>query len=356
MITLLATVFVLGVLIFIHESGHFLIAKLFKIRVERFSMGYPPRLFGKKIGDTDYCVSAVPFGGYVKIAGMVDESLDKKQMEGKPQSWEFRSRPWYQKFSVIFAGPFMNILLAFVITTVGILWQGVNEAKEPVIQEVLKGKPAAAAGIRSGDRITSADGRVIQTWSALSEIIHASPEKPLRLEWMRHDSSFSAVVVPVKEKAIIQGDVREIGVIGIKAKTEWRSAGFFEAVSGSATGLYYITKLIFISLGKLVTGQESIRSLAGPVFIAKMAGESARSGWSVLFGFMALISLNLGILNFFPFPVLDGGHLLLITIEGVLRREVSLKAKIVIQQVGMVILIGLMLVTVYNDILRILHK
>jgi len=356
MITLLATVFVLGVLVFIHELGHFLTAKAFKIRVERFSMGYPPRLFGKKIGETDYCISAIPFGGYVKIAGMVDESMDKKQLEEEPKPWEFRSRPWIQKILVIVSGPLMNIVLAFLIYTGGILFQGVDEVKYPVVAEVVQGKPAHAAGIHPGDRIVSVNGEKIDTWKRLTEIVYASPGKSVRLEWSRHDTLFLKDLVPVKEKILFKGDIKEVGLIGIAPKVETRRATFFEAVNGSTMNMYYFTRLVFVSLGKLVTGQESVRSLAGPVFIAKMAGDSARSGASVLFGFMALISLNLGILNLFPFPVLDGGHVLVIGIESLIRREISIKTKMVIQQVGMVILIGLMLFATYNDILRIFHK
>jgi regulator of sigma E protease len=352
MTTLLATVFVLGVLVFIHELGHFLSAKLFHIRVERFSMGFPPRLFGKKVGETDYCVSAIPFGGYVKISGMVDESMDKKQLEAAPQPWEFRSRSWLQKFVVIFAGPLMNILLTLAIYIVGIKMQGIYEVKEPLIADVVKDKPAQQAGLRPGDRILSVDGKPVQTWEFLSGIIHASAGKKLRLEWTRHDSLFSGIVVPVKEKTISKGDILEQGIIGILPKTEHRTASLFESVSEGATGVYYLTKLIFVSFGKLITGQESMKSLAGPVFIAQKAGESARSGMGALFSFLALISLNLGVLNLFPFPVLDGGHLLIISIEAIFRKEISIKTKMVIQQVGMVILVGLMLFTVYNDVVR----
>ncbi len=356
MITLLATVFVLGVLVFIHELGHFLTAKIFKIRVERFSMGYPPRLFGKKMGETDYCISAIPFGGYVKIAGMVDESMDKKQLEEEPKPWEFRAKPWFQKMLVIFSGPLMNILLTFGIYSVGILLQGVDEVKYPIVAEVVQGKPAHTAGIRPGDRIVSVNGEKIDTWKRLTEIIYASPGKTVRVEWVRHDTLFLKDLIPVKEKMPYKGDIKEVGLIGIAPKVETRRATFAEAVGGSAMNMYYFTRLVLVSLGKLITGKESVHSLAGPVFIAKMAGDSARSGASALFGFMALISLNLGILNLFPFPVLDGGHIFLITIESLIHREISIKAKMVIQQVGMVLLIGLMLFATYNDILRIFHK
>lgn len=357
MITVLATVFVLGVLIFIHEMGHFLSAKLFRIRVERFSMGYPPRLFGKTIGETDYCVSAIPVGGYVKIAGMVDESMDQKQLDKKPEPWEFRSKPWIQKFLVIFSGSVMNLILAFLIYTGGILIQGVDEIKDPqIVGKVIPDMPASRAGIRSGDRILSVNGEKITAWEQMTEIIHSSPGKTVNLVLSRKDSLFDRNVVPVKEKVFQKGDLVEIGLIGIQPTTETRPATFVEAISGSATTMYYFTKMVFVSLGKLFTGKESVKSFAGIIFIAKTAGESARSGASVLFGFMAILSLNLGILNLMPIPALDGGHILLLAVEGLIRREIPVKTKMVIQQVGMALLVGLMLLATYNDILRIIHK
>ena len=353
MTTLLATVFVLGVLVFVHELGHFLTAKLFKIRVERFSLGYPPRLFGKRIGDTDYCVSAVPFGGYVKISGMVDESLDAKSLARPAEAWEFRSKPWLQKFLVVLAGSVMNLGLAYAVFTGAAWMQGVPEVKDPRIGEVAEGKPAALAGLKPGDRIVRVDTTNIATWSQLSDIIHASAGKTLNVHWTRGDSAFSKAITPVLEKISDRGSLREVGLIGILPQAEMRRVGLPEAAWIAGRYAVSLSKLVIVSIAKLVSGKESLKSLAGPVFIAKLAGESAKSGFWVLVEFMALLSLNLGILNLLPFPVLDGGHLLMLCIEGIIRREIPVKAKMVIQQAGMVLLLGLMVLAVYNDILRI---
>ena len=158
LVTILATVFVLGVLVFIHEFGHFIAAKMVGIRVETFSIGYPPRLFGKKIGNTDYCISAIPFGGYVKMAGMIDESLDKEGLKGEP--WEFQSKPVPHRMAAILAGPLMNYVLAIAIFAGLVMFHGIGEISGDRIGSVIPDFPATKAGIVPGDRIRSEERRV----------------------------------------------------------------------------------------------------------------------------------------------------------------------------------------------------
>ena len=358
MIYILATIFVLSVLIFIHEFGHFIVAKLFGIRVERFSMGYPPRMVGKKIGETDYCISWIPFGGYVKIAGMVDESMDKEQMKGPPQPWELRSRPGYQRAAVILAGPFMNLFFAFFIFFAATLIYGIGEpAGDTRVGSLMEGKPAQTAGLLAGDRIVSVDGVPVETWEDLTEVIRSSPEKPLLFEWMRGDSVVSAVIVPERSSMENEdGTTTEVGQVGIWGAIVMKRVGPIRAVGNGGVTLWNMSKLIVDFLGKLITRQESLKNVGGPVFIAKMAGDSARSGAGALFGFMAFLSLNLGILNLLPIPVLDGGHLLIMGIEGTVRRTIPLKIKMAIQQVFMFLLLAMMLFVVYNDVLRIVKQ
>jgi len=355
-ITLLAIVFVLGVMIFVHELGHFFGAKIFGIRVERFSMGFPPRMVGKKVGDTDYCISWIPFGGYVKIAGMVDESLDKKTLASKPKPWEFRSRPWIQRVLVIFAGPFMNIFLAFSVFFAVNWMYGVPDESGIWVQSVAEGKPAEQVGLKEGDKIISLDGEAITSFEGFSLRVRGAAGQPLAMGWARGDSSLSGIVTPVTESIEENGETIEVGQIGIGIQTKIRKIGPFEAIVNGGDMVVRLTKLILVSIYRLITGQESIRSVAGPVGIAKLAGDYARAGFGSLIVFMALLSLNLGILNLLPIPVLDGGHLVFLGVEGIMRREIPVKVKLIIQQVGMVLIFALMLFVVYNDIIRIINK
>ena len=357
MTTLLATVFILSVLVFVHEFGHFITAKLSGMRVERFSIGYPPRMIGKKIGETDYCLSWIPFGGYVKISGMVDESLDTKSLAEEPQPYEFRSKPWISKFLVISAGSLMNILFAFVLFIALTLGTGVPErtSTKPIIGEVLEGKPAAKAGLKPGDLIVTIDNKKIETWEELTAVIYNSAGKELNISYTRNDTIHSAKITPVEERVLAneKGDIKTVGLIGIAAEVTIRSVGIFEAVWHGVQETYFITKLIGISVYKLITGQQSMKSLGGPIAISKLAGESARGGLTSFFGFMAMLSLNLGLLNLMPIPVLDGGHLVYLVIEGIIGKEIPTKVKLVIQQIGMILILGLMIFAIYNDLFRI---
>ena len=357
MVTILSTIFVLGVLIFIHEFGHFVAAKLFRIRVDRFSLGYPPRMVGKKIGDTDYCISWVPFGGYVKIAGMVDESMDKEALKGEPQPWEFRSKPWIQKALVILSGPMMNVAFTFVVFTLAIFLNGISvQVPGTSVGQVLEDTPAQSIGLKEGDRIVSVDGKSVESWQDMTDIIHNAPGRPLIVSWVRSDSSYEAEAVPQAQEVTDDEGSRTIGLIGIAPVFEARKVGVGRAIVVGGVRLYDVTRLILEMLIKLITREESIRSIGGPVRIAQMAGESARLGFGSLIFFMSFLSLNLAILNLLPIPVLDGGHMLFLSVEGIMRRQIPVKVKMAIQQVGMVLILGLMLFIMYNDIIQVIRR
>ena len=415
-------IILLGILIFIHELGHFILAKLVGIRVERFSLGFPPRLFGKKIGETDYCISLTPLGGYVKMSGMIDESMDKDSIKGEP--WEFMSKPIYQRFMVIVAGPAMNIVLAILIFAgityfsgiregMGVVagkmssanvmavtrlqpgdnithindqpvktWNEVekllNKQEEvavkfdrdgqtysskfssayfdsmghtwvPVVGELQRDFPGIRAGLQVGDRITAIDGNQIKTWEDLTAIIHASPGDSLTIEWTRNDQLMSAVIVPRGEK--LQG--KNMGFIGISYPVVTKEINLVKSIIHGANYAWWITEQIGYSIKMIFTGVLPFKeAFAGPVMIAKIAKDSADQGESSFIAFMALLSLNLGLLNLLPIPVLDGGHIVFLIIEAVIRRPISPKVKLVIQQVGMAIIIALMLFVIINDIKR----
>lgn len=345
MTTILAFIFVLGLLIFVHELGHFLVAKLVGIRVERFSLGYPPRMIGKKIGDTDYCISWLPLGGYVKMAGMIDESLDQK-IEGQP--WEFQSKSIGQRALVISAGPFMNVVLAVALFA-GITYHaGIEEPVGPVVGSVLANSPADSLGLAAGDRILIINGISVQSWEAVTREIHSYPEQKIVIEWERDGVTMRGEVTPLRDK--VQG----IGLVGIRPLTHTRAAGLGESLMNGVNYTAFLTRLVGSSIWLIITGEESVKSgLAGPIAIAKMAGESARSGFDSLLNFTAFISLQLAILNILPIPVLDGGHLLFLFLEFVLRRPVSVRTRMVVQQVGMALLLALMVFIIINDIRRV---
>ncbi len=352
--TILATVFVLGVLIFVHELGHFMFAKFFGIKVERFSLGYPPRMFGFKRGDTDYCISWIPLGGYCKMAGMVDESLEADSIKGEP--WEFQSKPGWIKAIVIAAGPGMNFVLAIIVFSFMAFFLGVPEMSiSPVIGGVKKDLPAATAGMQKGDVVVSIDGQEISTWQEMTDVIRGNESgEPQVFEWVRDGKTYSGEVPSVINKIPIDGEIKDVRIIGVTNLTVKKEVGIISAVEYGSIRTYDLTVLILKAIKNLITGKESIKSLGGPIIIAKLAGESAKTGMWSLIGFMGFLSLNLGLLNIMPIPVLDGGHLVFITIESIIRKPLPIRLKLVLQQVGMALLLVLITFIIYNDVLRVM--
>lgn len=343
-------------MIFIHELGHFTFAKLTGMKVERFSVGFPPRLIGKKIGDTDYCISAIPLGGYVKVAGAIDESLDKEGAQGD-EPWKYESKKNYQKMLYIIGGVLFNLLLAIVIFSLLTLAGGIYKASpEAVIDEVISEMPAEAAGIKPGDRILEIDGNPVASWDDLTRLIHAHPNDSITVTWSRGAERYHKTILTVSNKILKDGQLVDVGIIGISPVLHHHKAGLFEATGRGIGNTWYWLKVTVISLKMLVTGQESLKNIGGPIFIAKLAGQSARSGLGSLFGLMAIISVNLALINVLPIPALDGGHLIIVLVESGLRRPLSLQAKIRIQQVGLAIILMLMAIVFYNDIARLFHN
>ena len=348
--TVISFIFVLGLLIFIHEFGHFIFAKIFGMRVERFSLGYPPRLFGKKIGDTDYCISATPLGGYCKITGMVDESLDKESIKGEP--WEFQSKPVYARFLVIFAGPLMNYVLAVTIFAVVVFFEGVAVPLNiPVIGEVVPDYPAAKAGITAGDRILSVNDVNVETWDGINKAYNGEVDVQVNLKVQRGEEVLDVNMTSIPDETLGENSTR--GIIGIFPEYDIKKVGFFGSLETGVRQTFNLTKLILSSLKKVIMGEESLKSFGGPIIIAKMAGQSAEAGIGSLFVFAAFLSINLALLNLLPIPALDGGHLIFLSIEGITRKKISTKVKLVFQQIGMLLLLILVVIIIYNDVLRV---
>ena len=428
MTTLFAFLFVLGVLVFVHELGHFLAARRVGVRVLTFSLGFGSKILRLRRGDTEYCVSVIPLGGYVKMAGETSDD----QRTGHPD--EFMSKTKWERFQILIMGPVMNIVLAVVVMAV-VLAQGaevpVYQDQPPVVGGVAPGSPAEQAGIQRGDLILDVAGRQVDTWEDLFIAVGTRPDRDVLVTLRRAGQTQTVTVRPVPETryeigsigvmpdinpivasviagepaeraGLLAGDVvlavngermvtrtqlveaisrnggREIeltieregrqqlvsatpeqrgdrGMLGIYVTEPTRSftPGPFEAIQLSVERNIEFSGLIFRTLGGLFMGEVSPRQLMGPVAIAQLSGESAEAGWIALFTLMASISLNLGLLNLLPIPVLDGGHILIMALEGVARRDFSMAVKEKMLLAGFVLLMMLMVTVIYNDLTRV---
>jgi regulator of sigma E protease len=424
-----AFTFVLGVLVFVHEMGHYLMARRIGIRVLTFSLGFGPKLLTVRRGDTDYCISAIPLGGYVKMAG---ENPDDVRSGADD---EFLSKTKWERFQVLIMGPTMNILLAFVVMAV-VLYQGADvpayEEQPPIVGYVMDASPAEQSGIRVGDLILRIGGRPVQTWEELFVTVMPRAERELEVVLRR---GLQEVTVQVTPEAQTQFQVGDLGVVpimqpqilnvmtgdpadlagirprdvitAVNGEPITRDNPFVETVNANAdvaliltvvrggqtlkievtpalrgnVGLigvelspfevrtiepgplqaiqmsfeknYAWSGLIFQTLGGLLTSETSPKQLVGPLGIAQLSGGAAQIGLVALFTLMAMISLNLGILNLLPIPVLDGGHIFIMALEGLSRRDFSVRIKEKIQLAGFVVLLMLMVTVIYNDLTRI---
>ncbi len=345
--TILATVFVLGVLIFFHELGHFLLAKRAGIRVDKFSLGFPPSIIKKKWGDTTYAIGLIPLGGYVKMAGY---NPDEKRT-GAP--WEFMSKSIWQRFTVIIAGPLMNFFLAIVIFSSLFFFRGI-EIDKVFIEAVSPESPAEAAGIRAGDYIISVDGIPVTSFVEMAEIIQNKVEEPLEIGWLRDETRFSKTMTTKKQYAISSdGDTTaSYGIIGVTSARVYESIGLIPSIwEGVYQTGYYTAKSIEFR-GGFFSGKSKASDVGGPIFIAQIAGATARAGIDILIEFMALLSVNLAVLNILPIPVFDGGHIMFLMAEKIKGAPISLKVRLIFQQIGVAFLLFLVIFITFNDITR----
>lgn len=360
MIYFLSFFVVIGLPVFLHELGHFLAARSVGIKVEKFYVGF--NFFGlglkKKYKDTEYGIGLFPMGGYVKVAGILDESFDSSS---KKYDYEFRSKNTLQKVWFLSAGVIMNFLLSSVIFSVFIFNDGYPEIiNEPIINEISSeinieneviSSPAALAGLIKDDKIIMINNNYISTWNQLSNVIHDNPNKELTVVWDRNGETLTSSITPISVKQFVDGDLKNIGILGISPYFNMNQVSLFDAINKGIQKTISLLKQILFSLKALVSGGVSFQDFFGPLYLVKIAGETTETGGiKSLLLLTAMISVNLGLINILPIPGLDGGHVFIALIEGIIRRELPLQIKYAIQFVGFVLIMSLFVLVIYNDI------
>ncbi len=286
------------------------------------------------------------------MSGMADESLEDEVDLKDPRG--FAAQPLLNKVFIITAGVIMNLLLGLVIYTILIWSTGVGKMTGTTLTMVTENSPAAEAGMLEGDKVAKVKGQSVQDWESLTNIIREYPGVPVEISWLRGDSLMSASITPRATPEFNLNEVKmdTVGKIGILGTIEVEQVGFFKATYYGAGQVWSIIRLNVVSLGALLTGRAKVKELTGPLGIAKMSGDSARSGVATFFSFIGMISISIAFLNILPIPMLDGGHLLFIVIEAIIGREIPEKIKVNLLKVGLAVLLLLVVVVSYHDVIR----
>ncbi len=346
----LGVVVAFGVVIFVHEFGHFIVAKRTGVRVDRFSFGLGPELWGFQWGETRYCLAWIPLGGEVRMAGEMDPGAERSEPRD-PR--EFFAQPWYKRIPIVLAGPAMNYLLAFFLfSVVFFTWGNPSLSPDPVIGELKEGYPAQRAGLKTGDRVVSVNGQPAATWAGLAEIIHQSAGRSLTLGVERKETTEA---VPLTFKLTpLKDAVTGHGLIGITQATSYvfEKMGMIDAVrmGGRQTVFWSLHTLDY--LWQRIVRREK-PELSGPVGIATVISKSAQSGMQDYVFLIAMISLGIGLFNLFPIPMLDGGHLMFFLLEGLFRRPVSRRIVQTANAVGLSVLLGILIFATFSDFQRL---
>ena len=349
MTTVAAAVVVLGVLIFIHELGHFLVAKRLGVTVLRFSLGFGPVIARKQRGETEYCLSAIPLGGYVKMLGEGMDEYESLSEEERRNS--FTDQKLWKRAAIVIAGPLSNFLLAILLFAVVIKFIGVMDPTARIGQ-VKPDSPAEKAGILVDDVVREINGKPVESWIDLSTIIKSEEHYPLEIYLLRGEEILRVEVTPeLTDIEDYSGKTIKLPLIGVQPGEV--PATLQQSLYYAVIKSYNLSKLMLKTPLMLLQGEVSPRQLGGPIAIAQMAGEQAREGLLNLVHFTGFISINLAILNILPIPVLDGGLLLFFLIEAFLGRPLGTKQMEYAQRFGLMILMTLIVLVFYNDIMRI---
>lgn len=377
--------FVLGALIFVHELGHFLVAKWSGVGVLKFSLGFGPTLFRIRRGETQYQVSIIPLGGYVRLVGDMPDIItgpeitdqlvrDETSLETTPhiedefpgeelapeaQKMIQDRKRWFvvqslpTRFAIVFAGPLFNLLFAFVLVFCNVAIFGEEVPDDlPKIGMVMKGLPAEQAGLQIGDEVLSIQGTRMGSWKELASRIHDGPETEMAMIIKRDNEPQEVVVKPLKKEILgPEGKPISVYIIGIGPTSHREKIGIGDSLNISGRWCLNASVGVYQGLWGMLTGKISPKELAGPLYIFDVASEQAKEGIEKLLIFMAFLSLSLAVLNLLPIPVLDGGHLFFFVLEALIG-PISVKKKEIAQQVGVAILVGLMVLAIRNDITR----
>ncbi len=356
-LSIVSVILVLAGLIFIHELGHFLMARSLGMGVSTFSLGFGPKLWSRTWGKTEYCLSLIPLGGYCALVGEeAGQDGSDELPEGFVKEESFALRPAWQRLCVVVAGPLANILLALVISW-GLAFSYGKMHVLPIIGSVEPTSAAAEAGLKPSDTILELNGNTVKTWESMAASIAASEGRPLRFVVNRgrttHTIDVTARPMPTKN---IFGEEQTTWVVGIRASGDivHEDVGFFEAASLGVDRTWNMIVVTWTGFVKLFQRTIPMDQVGGPIMIAQMVGQQAAEGLANVLSLAALISINLGILNLLPIPILDGGHIVFLTLEMIFRRPISLRIREISTQVGFALLICLMVLATYNDIARLL--
>lgn len=353
--SLLSFIVALGALVFVHELGHFIVAKRSGVRVLRFSIGFGPVVYAWRRGETEYAISAIPMGGYVKMLGEDDD--DEPGVAAEPER-AFSTQPLWKRAAIVGAGPIMNFVFAFAVYAALFATIGVElPSNQPRVGGVSPGLPAEEAGLRPGDRVVNIDGRPVATWEELSGIVLASQGRTLHMVVERDGQQLPLEVTPTLHagRTMFGEETESVYRIGIEASHEWSRVGPVQAVGMAAQQTWTASYVVLKGLALMLQGRVPLSELGGPIAIARAAGQQAQEGISRFCSMLAFLSVNLGVLNLLPIPALDGGHLAFFGIEGLLRRPLRQRHREIAQQVGVLLLITLMVFVFYNDIHRLVQ-